>query len=457
MSKNGHSRDVFEIDGISVEIDHAVSKDSGLLPTARKIRNSTWFPLFIDELVVEMAKHEMPTHGFTKRVKLEAGVLAIISGLTMGRRSINAVAQSFAADPLWTAVVGRFFNQKDLSRLMEVLSNCGHGPLRRALLFSGAAGQDAVWADMDSSLLPIHGKQEGGAYNGHYHEFGLHAGWAVDVRTHHILAIWLNEGNDHTAKGQDEQIAWIVDQGVKVDLTRFDAGLTGPKLFNAMEGRVKHFVCRIKPNPVLGRLADAITPDTPFQAGARSYGEIRYSAQSWSKEERVVVKFQAPEGDKDAMALIPEQYFFVTSLTEAPADVVGIYQDRGESERLFGEFVNTFRPNFRHTEKQKNEVWAMLLGLAHNVLSDLREQLPKEEKLRKQKVEHRPAFLPEPWVFGYHRTIQGLTDTVLPLLSRVRDMALRVPCELRKIGKRLRVLVKPDILAPGWFPALMST
>ena len=431
MAKNREAREVFEVDGFSVEIGHAVSKDAGLLAVARGIRRSAWFPALVE------------------------GLLAVISGLTLGRRNPNAIAQSFTLDPLWTAVVGRSFSQKELSRLMGVLSEFGHEPLRRALLTSALAGQSSLQLDLDSSLLELHGTQELGAYNAHYHAFGYHAGWAVDVRTQRIAALWLNEGKANTAKGQDEQMTWILNQGANVSMARFDAGLIGPKLLGAMEGRVERFVCRIRPNEVLERLADPIEPEGPLYAGARAYGEIRYGAESWAKEERVAVKFQAPEGAEGQAALVAERFYFVTSLAEPPAEVVRIYQQRGESERMFGEFVNTFQPTFRHAEVKKNEVWALLLALAHNVLSDLREQLPKAEKPCRQRVEHKPAFLPDQWVFGYQRVVRDVMDTVRPLLARVRDMALRVPCELRQRGRRLVLAVSPDILAPTWFPALM--
>jgi len=142
LSKKAKSGKVFELNGISVEIGEAVSKDSGLLPATDEMRKATWFVDLLDELLVEMASSTEGTHGYKNRSKLEAGLLAIIAGLVMGRRSINAIANSFASDPLWTAIIGRFFNQKALSRLMEVLGNVGHGPLRRALLFSGSRCKD---------------------------------------------------------------------------------------------------------------------------------------------------------------------------------------------------------------------------------------------------------------------------------------------------------------------------
>ena len=97
------------------------------------------------------------------------------------------------------------------------------------------------------------------------------------------------------------------------------------------------------------------------------------------------------------------------------------------------------------------------MALAHNVLADLRDLLPKVEKPAKVRVEHHPAFLPDSVVFGFHRFLDGATQEVRPILTRVRDLALRIPVELKKAGKKLALYVRPDILAPAWFPALGRT
>ena len=159
-------------------------------------------------------------------------------------------------------------------------------------------------------------------------------------------------------------------------MARFDAGLIGPDLLQAIEGRVDRFVCRIKPNDNLERLADPLEPPMPLFAGARSYAEFSYGAKTWDAPHRVVVRFQAPEGAENARALFPERFYFVTRMTDAAADVVRFYQQRGESERVFGEFVTTLQPTFRHIEVRKNSAWALLVALAHKVLADLRDQLP---------------------------------------------------------------------------------
>jgi len=44
--------------------------------------------------------------------------------------------------------------------------------------------------------------------------------------------------------------------------------------------------------------------------------------------------------------------------------------------------VGAFEPTFRHAEMNKNEVWAQLLALAHNVLVDLRAKVDGGEALK---------------------------------------------------------------------------
>lgn len=62
----------------------------------------------------------------------------------MGRRNPSAIAESFALAPLWKAVVGRTFIQRELSRLVELLSRVGTGSLRRGLLGAVQEGVESL-------------------------------------------------------------------------------------------------------------------------------------------------------------------------------------------------------------------------------------------------------------------------------------------------------------------------
>jgi hypothetical protein len=104
-----------EIGGFIVEIGEPISKDGGLVVVAQRNRASQSFQPLVDGLLAAMARSPKQAHGFDRRPKLEAGLLALIAGLVMGRCNPNAIAESFALDPLWKTVVGQRFIQRDLS------------------------------------------------------------------------------------------------------------------------------------------------------------------------------------------------------------------------------------------------------------------------------------------------------------------------------------------------------
>jgi hypothetical protein len=100
----------FEIDGVTVEIGPAISKDAGLVVVTRHIRNAAWFNPMVDRLLAALPSSPHSAFGFGVRTKLEAGLVALISGLVMGRIARSAHdPQGFALDPLWTSMVGKRF------------------------------------------------------------------------------------------------------------------------------------------------------------------------------------------------------------------------------------------------------------------------------------------------------------------------------------------------------------
>ncbi|MDR3561664.1 MAG: hypothetical protein P4N59_09540, partial [Negativicutes bacterium] len=146
------AEEVFEFDEVRVEIGPAISKDAGLIVVVRKIVGAQWFNPLVEGLLATMCCSPHSAFGFNRRPKLEAGLVALIAGLVMGRRNPNAIAQAFALDPLWKLTVGRSFSQRELSRLMQVVADRGEGPFRLALLESALEGQASLELDMDSSL-----------------------------------------------------------------------------------------------------------------------------------------------------------------------------------------------------------------------------------------------------------------------------------------------------------------
>ena len=159
-----------------MEIGPPVSTDGGLVFVARHIRGSAWFKALVPALRTVIVGFEGQRFGFVGEEKLVRTLLALICGFAMGYRSGKEIADVIESDKLWRKVLGARVPQIDLSRLICVFAEVGVDPLRVALLASAAGGVSALHLDGDSSLLELHGKQEGGAFNGHYKEFGYHAG-----------------------------------------------------------------------------------------------------------------------------------------------------------------------------------------------------------------------------------------------------------------------------------------
>ena len=299
---------LYDVDGIKVEIGPPISTDGGLVFVARRVRGSAWFKALLPSLRAAIAEYPGQRFGFAAEGKLARTLLALICGFAMGYRSGKEIADVIEADKLWRKVLGARVPQIDLSRLVGMASEAGLDVLRVAVLASASEGVEALHLDGDSSLLALHGKQEGGAFNGHYKEFGYHAGWMLEA-SGRLAALWLNEGNAHTAEGQAEKLAWMLDQGARIGSYRGDAGMPSPRLMDGLEAMGATYAMRLRSNARLDEAAQAICPELPKVGGAVAFSEFQHAVKSWVTDRRVVVKFQVPETKDGAAALFAESLY----------------------------------------------------------------------------------------------------------------------------------------------------
>ncbi len=154
----------FGLPGVKVEIGQAVSTDGGVVFVVPNIKKSQWFKVLVPALHTAITKFDGQRYGFARTEKLERCMLALVAGVAMGYRSANAIADVIAADPLWRRTLGKRVTQPDISRLMGLLATVGLKPLKRALAESVAEGRDGIYLDGDSTLIELHGNQEGSSY-----------------------------------------------------------------------------------------------------------------------------------------------------------------------------------------------------------------------------------------------------------------------------------------------------
>ncbi len=253
-------------------------------------------------------------------------------------------------------------------------------------------GSDRVVLDMDSTESPVHGQQEGSAYNGHFESLCYHPLLLFNQHGD-CLGAKLRPGNVHSAEDWDELLLPEIErqqaEGKQVTF-RADAAFAKPEIYEAMEERGVDYVIRIPANKSLELEIEDILfrpPGRPnakplvryksfrarqqaegkrYQPGSTDgeldsnpgnksleleiedilfrppgrpnakplvrYKSFRYQAESWSKARRVVAKVEHHQGE-----LFPRVGFVVTSMSLPSRSVVRFYNKRGTAEQWIKE------------------------------------------------------------------------------------------------------------------------
>ncbi len=234
--------------------------------------------------------------------------------------------------------------------------------------------------DMDSSVSPTYGEQEGTAYNGHfgctcYHPLFLfnHMGDLERCR--------LRPGNVHSADGWQHVLVPVVERYKerKVRLYfRGDAAFASPDIYEYLESEGILYAIRLPANKVLqGSIAHRLRRPVgrPPNHVRRYYANFSYQAGSWDKKRRVVAKVEWHPGE-----LYPRVGFIVTNLSRPAERVVAFYNQRGTAEQWIKEGKNAIKwTRLSCRSFRNNEVRLQLHTLAYNLANFMRTlALPKE-------------------------------------------------------------------------------
>jgi len=234
--------------------------------------------------------------------------------------------------------------------------------------------------DMDSSVSPTHGEQEGSAYNGHfgctcYHPLFLFNQFGELERCS------LRPGNVHSADGWRDVLAPVVERYRERDLRRYfrgDAAFASPDIYEFLEAGGFLYAIRLPKNPILqesiGHLLTRPVGRPPNHV-RRYYASFSYQAGSWNKRRRVVAKVEWHPGE-----LVPRVGFIVTNLSRPAERVVAFYNQRGTAEQHIKEGKNAIRWTRLSCRKfRDNAVRLQLHALAYNLANFMRTlALPRE-------------------------------------------------------------------------------
>ena len=190
-----------------------------------------------------------------------------------------------------------------------------------------------ITLDMDSSVSPTHGAQQGTAWNGHFGCMCYHPLFVFN-QFGHLERCALRPGNVHSADDWEAVLKPVIERYAQYDLKRFfrgDSAFAIPKLYETLEAAGYHYAIRIRVNRVLqGKIAPLLKRpvERPPRGVKRIYGDFEYQAASWDKPRRVIAKVEWHTGD-----LLPRVGFVVSNLPMEPDWIIRFYNKRGTAEQ----------------------------------------------------------------------------------------------------------------------------
>ncbi len=227
--------------------------------------------------------------------------------------------------------------------------------------------------DMDSSESPVHGEQEGAAYNGHFGCDCYHPLFCFN-QDGDLEGAMLREGQVHSAENWLTLLEPIVLRYRDRPLRRFfraDAAFAKPELYAFLEGRQFAYAIRLPANAVLEREIEPLLTRPVGRPPRRPkvfYHSFEYRAGTWDRARRVVAKVAWHAGE-----LFPRVGFIVTNLPWRTDRVVRFYNKRGTAEQWIkeGKYAVKWTRLSCHGFRD-NAVRLQLFALAYNLANFLR-------------------------------------------------------------------------------------
>jgi len=236
--------------------------------------------------------------------------------------------------------------------------------------------------DMDTTDLPLHGKQEGRFFHGYYDNYCylplyLFCG-------DHVLCARLREANHDAAYGCLQEMQRIVKQiraawpEVKIVL-RGDSGFCRNELMSWCENNGVDYLFGMARNQRLRRIIGQQMHEATVQweqtgKAARVFSEFEYSTRKtskggWDRERRVVAKAEHIDGKENPR-------FVVTSLTgerwAAQPLYETLYCERGDMENRIKEQFSLFADRVSAETMRANQMRLYLSAAAYILVSGLR-------------------------------------------------------------------------------------
>jgi hypothetical protein len=236
--------------------------------------------------------------------------------------------------------------------------------------------------DVDTTDLPLHGKQEGRFFHGYYDHYCYLPLYVFCGD--HVLCARLREANHDASFGCLTEIRRIVAQirvvwpEVKIIL-RGDSGFCRNELMSWCESNGVGYIFGMARNQKLRRIIGAEIQEATRQwrqtgKPARVFSEFPYQTKKtkkggWDSARRVVAKAEYIDGKENPR-------FVVTSLANAEWAAQGLYEQlycaRGEMENRIKEQFSLFADRVSTETMRANQMRLYLSAMAYILVSGLR-------------------------------------------------------------------------------------
>jgi len=324
-----------------------------------------------------------PRTGMNSRHSLVAQLRQSVFSRLAGYEDVND-AERLGRDPAMRWVVGEraVWNQAASTSQMgrfETLAMTGEQNRNALAELSGRwidrarSRRTTLVLDMDSSVSPTYGEQEGTAYNGHFECTCYHPLFVFN-QDGDLERCRLRPGNVHSAEGWREVLEPVVARyrgKVRRRLFRGDAAFALPDVYEFLEAEGFGYAIRLPANRVLqDRIGHLLLRPVgrPPHYVRRFYESFLYQAQTWERSRRVVAKVEWHPGE-----LLPRVGFVVTNLIRPAKKVVAFYNGRGTAEQYIKEGKNAVKwTRLSCTSFLANAVRLQLHALAYNLTNFLR-------------------------------------------------------------------------------------
>jgi hypothetical protein len=349
--------------------------------------------------------------------QVEHTVLEMLSqriyGLALGYEDLNDHEQ-LRKDPVFSILAGRTDTEEPLagkSTLNRMELGTGTRDRYKKVTFwkealdelpvsvfieSYCGAPDEIVLDVDTTDLPLHGKQEGRFFHGYYDNYCYLPLYIFCGD--HILCARLREANHDAAFGCLTEIRRIVTQvreawpEVKIVL-RGDSGFCRNELMSWCEANRVDFVFGLARNQRLRRIIGQQMHEATRQWNetgkpARVFTEFSYSTKKtrkggWDRERRVVAKAEHINGKENPR-------FIVTSLTGERYAGRTLYEDlyceRGDMENRIKEQFSLFADRVSAETMRANQMRLYLSMMAYILVSGLRRVGLKGTELAQAQV-----------------------------------------------------------------------